>query len=80
MALIRLAFKRVSTASNITTVLNAILRTRMKRKKRKIYIAFDLAKAYDIINRQHLFDFLDKGVSTESDHQILNLIKSLYTN
>ena len=52
----------------------------MKRKKRKIYIAFDLAKAYDIINRHHLFDFLDKRVSTESDHQILNLVKNLCTN
>ena len=72
--------KGKSTTTNLATVLNEILRTRMKRKDRKIYIAVDLSKAYDNINIDNLLKFLDKRVTKDTDLQILNFLKSFYTN
>ncbi len=41
--------KGLSTRNNLTDVLNEIMRTRTKRRQRKIYIAVDFSKAYDSI-------------------------------
>ena len=35
--------------------MNEILRTRRARSQRKVYIAIDLAKAYDSVDRKKLF-------------------------
>jgi len=70
----------MSTANNLSIVMNEILRTRTARTQRKIYIAVDLAKAYDNVEKKQLFAFLESRVTTEEDKQILNLIKSLYQN
>lgn len=69
-----------STANNLSAVLNEILRTRTKRSERKIYLAIDLVKAYDSVDRKMLFGYLDTRAKTTEDRQLLNLIKSLYRN
>lgn len=60
--------------------MNHILRTRTARLQRKIYIAVDLAKAFDSVDRKKLFKFLEDRVETDCDRVLINLIKSLYTN
>ena len=68
----------MSTASNLSIFMNEILRTRTAHSQRKIYIAIELAKAYDSLDRKKLLEFLESRVKTDDEKQILNLFKSLY--
>ena len=43
-------------------------------------MVLDIASAYDSVNRKKLFKFLDSRIKSKEDEQIVNLIKSLYTN
>ena len=70
----------MSTSTNISQVLNDILRTRSKRSQRKIIMAIEITKACDNVNRRKLFEFLDSRAMSDLEKQVVNLIKSLYTD
>lgn len=59
--------KGLSTKHSLARMLNEVMRTRIKRSQRKVYLAIDLSKAYDNISRKHLFNFLQSRVSSPED-------------
>lgn len=47
--------------------MNVILRIRMKRSQRKIYLAFNISKVYDSVDREKLFAILQGKIKNERD-------------
>jgi len=70
----------MSTSTNLSQVLNDILRTISKRSQRKIILAINITKAYDNVNRRKIFQFLDQRALSDFEKQVVNLIKSFYTD
>lgn len=70
----------MSTQKNLATLLNMTTLSRRKRTMRKIYLSFDLTKAYDSVSRNQLFNILDMRAKTKEEKHIVEIIANLYHN
>ena len=52
--------------------------SRIKSKERKVFIAVDLYKAYDNVNRKEKFKILESRAQKEKEKFILELNTNLY--
>ncbi len=65
-----------STSSNITYALLKLHGP--KHLREKMMLLFDLKKAFDMVNRDVLFEILRKRCINERDHHLVSLIEILY--
>ena len=70
--------KGASCHTNLAEVLDLIHHRKQKRSKQNSYLAIDLTKAYDKVDRSKLFEILDERASTGAEKHIVQLLRNLY--
>lgn len=69
--------KHNSTHTNITKLLNSILKDNRRKKDKEAFVLVDLKKAYDSVRRDLLFDTLQQRANTAQESKLVQLMRVL---